>query len=162
MPEIIHASFPQIAAIHKLAHQIWPSAFAQILTSEQIEYMLNWMYSPKSLQKQMEKGHQFLLVGNNGKYVGYCSYEHKKRISKLHKIYLLPEAQGVGLGKTLLQEVIKIARIQNKQRLQLNVNRYNKAVTFYQKAGFKIIKEEDNTIGNGYFMNDYVMELKLE
>jgi ribosomal protein S18 acetylase RimI-like enzyme len=43
----------------------------------------------------------------------------------------------------------------------VNVNRHNKALHFYEKYGFKIIREEDIDIGEGYFMNDYVMELKL-
>jgi ribosomal protein S18 acetylase RimI-like enzyme len=43
----------------------------------------------------------------------------------------------------------------------LNVNRNNKALGFYQKFGFVILREEDIDIGNGYFMNDYIMVCKL-
>ena len=35
------------------------------------------------------------------------------------------------------------------------------SVAFYEKLGFQIIKEEDVDIGNGYFMNDYIMEKLL-
>jgi ribosomal protein S18 acetylase RimI-like enzyme len=45
--------------------------------------------------------------------------------------------------------------------LQLNVNRNNKAIDFYKKHGFEIIREEDNDIGEGFFMNDFVMEKKI-
>lgn len=162
MPDIIHATTDDIPSIHSLAHQIWPSAFTGILTSAQIDYMLEWMYSPQSLKTQMKNGHRFLLLKNGDKYCGYCAFEHQEQLTKLHKIYLLPEVQGTGFGRFLMQEVIKIARNKNQMTIQLNVNRYNKAVIFYKKAGFKIIREEDNDIGNGYFMNDYVMELKME
>jgi ribosomal protein S18 acetylase RimI-like enzyme len=45
--------------------------------------------------------------------------------------------------------------------LLLNVNRNNPTKGFYEKLGFTVIKEEDIDIGNGYFMNDYVMEKKV-
>lgn len=161
MTKISRASFLQIKIIQSLAHQIWPTAFADILSREQIAYMLEWMYAPESLKKQIQNGHQFLLIEFENKYAGFCSFEHQKSVTKLHKIYLLPDIQGMGLGMRLLQEVINLAAIKNQQAIQLNVNRYNKAVSFYEKAGFKIIGVEDNPIGNGYFMNDFVMELKL-
>jgi GNAT superfamily N-acetyltransferase len=78
----------------------------------------------------------------------------------LHKIYVLPQEQGKNLGKDLLEFVIQKVQKAGAQELQLNVNRYNKAVHFYQKQGFTIISKEDIDIGNGYFMNDYVMSLQ--
>jgi ribosomal protein S18 acetylase RimI-like enzyme len=45
--------------------------------------------------------------------------------------------------------------------LELNVNRSNNAVTFYQKFGFTTTSEVDLPIGEGYFMNDYVMQKSL-
>ena len=43
----------------------------------------------------------------------------------------------------------------------LNVNRHNESsIAFYEKIGFRKVYTEDNDIGNGYFMNDYVMEAK--
>ncbi len=161
MTRIIQASTAHIRAIHALAHRIWPLAFADILSKEQIAYMLGWMYAPESLRQQMQKGHQFLVMKEKGRYTGFCSFEHQDKFTKLHKIYLLPQVQGTGRGKTLLQEVINSAKNNNRQAIRLNVNRYNKAVDFYKRAGFGIIKEEDNAIGQGYFMNDFVMELKL-
>src|SRR5699024_844855 len=144
--------------IHNLAHQIWPSTFGKILSSKQLQYMLDWMYSPTSLRSQMKKAHQFLLLKENEKYLGYCSYHQQEATTILQKIYLLPEKQGQGLGKLLLYEVIERAKISGSRHLRLNVNRYNKAVDFYKKEGFRILYQEDNPIGNGFYMNDYVME----
>lgn len=83
-------------------------------------------------------------------------------MTKLHKIYVLPEAQGKGIGKALMEEVIAKAKNKGQLALSLNVNRENKAVAYYKSLGFKIIKTEDILIGNGFFMNDYVMELLLK
>ena len=35
------------------------------------------------------------------------------------------------------------------------------AINFYKKNGFQIIREEDVDIGNGYYMNDYVMSKSI-
>ena len=45
--------------------------------------------------------------------------------------------------------------------MELNVNRYNQAILFYQVQGFKIKEAVDISIGNGFFMNDYIMSKTL-
>jgi ribosomal protein S18 acetylase RimI-like enzyme len=71
---------------------------------------------------------------------------------------LLPETQGKGFGKFMINEVIKIAKSNNQKGIYLNVNKYNTAKFFYEKLGFVISKEEVIDIGNDYVMDDYVME----
>ena len=80
---------------------------------------------------------------------------------KLHKIYALPDQQGKGIGKFIINYISGEIKPIGATALQLNVNRYNKAKGFYEKLGFKVIGEEDIDIGNGYLMNDYIMELGL-
>lgn len=163
MNVIIDCTTDHLTVIHKLAYRIWPTTFGGILTDEQIAYMLNWMYSIPSLQKQLEEGCHFLILKEDENAVGYASYQLNviEGVTKLHKIYLLPSVQGKGLGKLLIMEVIKRAKENKQSFLQLNVNRYNKAAHFYTRLGFQVVKEVNNDIGNGYFMNDYVMELTL-
>ena len=45
--------------------------------------------------------------------------------------------------------------------MHLNVNRNNKALQFYQHLGMEKVAEGDFHIGNGYYMNDYIMGLKI-
>ena len=40
--------------IHKLAWQIFPETYKEILSKEQTEYMMEWMYSLENIRKQME------------------------------------------------------------------------------------------------------------
>ena len=80
---------------------------------------------------------------------------------KLQKIYVMPQNQGKGTGKFVITEILKAITRKGGTSLQLNVNRNNKAKEFYEKLGFAVIREEDNDIGNGYVMNDYVMEKKI-
>ena len=72
-----------------------------------------------------------------------------------------PSQQSNGVGKSLLNFILSEIKSSQSRKLILNVNRHNSAVQFYLKQGFAILKEEDIAIGNGFFMNDFVMELVL-
>lgn len=148
-----------IPIIQQLAQIIWLPTFANILSQLQIEYMLQWMYSEPSLSKQMQEGCIFFIAYEQNFPLGFASWQKLNHSeAKLHKLYVLPEMQGKKVGFALLQKAIALSQENGLQRLILNVNRYNqKAIDFYLRTGFKIEKEEDIHIGNGYFMNDYVM-----
>lgn len=155
----------ELILIQGIAHQTWPSTFAGLLSEAQIDYMLHWMYDLKMLESQLEKGHGFLVAEIEGEAIGFAGYEMNNLEgpkAKLHKLYLLPSSQGKGVGKALLLDVTKRAREAGQKSLVLNVNKYNKkAIDFYLAMGFVTIRQEVNDIGQGYVMDDDVMELAL-
>jgi ribosomal protein S18 acetylase RimI-like enzyme len=158
------ATINDIEAIQKLATIIWPVAYKEILSTEQLNYMLQEFYGLEALKDQMlTKGHQFyILIDEQNNELGFASVsKEENQTFKLQKLYVLPSQQGKNLGKMLLNEAIAYALKNMGKRIILNVNRFNKAILFYQKHGFKIIEEVDIAIGNNYFMNDYVMEQNL-
>lgn len=160
--EIRMADTEDINTIGYLAQQIWPITYKDILSSDQLLYMLNLIYSPSALKKQMTQDHQFLIAEVNKEPVGFASYSlYVHSVYKLHKLYILPELHGRGLGKAILDFISEEVLARGATVLRLNMNRRNKAKDFYEKYGFRIIKEEDVDIGNNYFMNDYVMEKSL-
>jgi ribosomal protein S18 acetylase RimI-like enzyme len=161
MITIEDATREQLPVVQKLAYRIWPGTFNGILSDAQISYMLDRMYSASALEEQCRSGHQFILAKADDRYVGYAAFEMlpSDEEVKLHKIYVLPAMQGRGVGKALISEIAGRMALSGRHILLLNVNRYNRAVSFYEKIGFKIIGEEDNAIGKGFFMNDYVMKL---
>jgi RsiW-degrading membrane proteinase PrsW (M82 family)/ribosomal protein S18 acetylase RimI-like enzyme len=151
-----------IPLIQDLTYKIWPATYKEILTADQIKYMLDITYSEKGLAQQIKQGHEFVILYDGVEAIGFASISLlEPGVFKLHKIYVLPSYQGKGAGKFLLNELIKPMRRSGGTSLLLNVNRNNNAKGFYEKLGFTVIKEEDIDIGNGYFMNDYVMELKF-
>ena len=158
------ANKKDIPVIKKLADIIWPPTFSSILTTNQIQYMLNWMYSNESLTRQMEDGCVLFLAYMDDQPIGFASCQKvSDNEGKLHKLYVLPEMQGKKAGYTLLQEVIRNSVNQGVSILKLNVNRFNQqAIDFYLRTGFSIEKEEDIDIGDGYYMNDYVMQKPLQ
>ncbi|MES2800095.1 MAG: GNAT family N-acetyltransferase [Bacteroidota bacterium] len=155
----------ELHLVQEIAAKTWPSTFAEILSESQIDYMLKMMYSTEVLSRQLSNGHQFLIAFEGNTPLGFAGIELNfpiQKTVKIHKLYVLPQTQGKGIGVLLLNEMKKIAIEDQCNQLLLNVNRFNKATNFYSKYGFEIVKEEDIDIGNGYFMNDYVMEMKIK
>jgi GNAT superfamily N-acetyltransferase len=156
------ADAKDIPLIRELVFKIWPQTYAAILSQDKIDYMLEFMYSESSLEKQMNNGSQFILVYENEEPVGYAAYLPKSpAIYKLDKIYVLQNQQGKGTGKYIINYIIDEIKKKGATALQLQVHRENKARYFYEKQGFVIIDSKDFDIGNGFFMTDYVMEKKL-
>jgi ribosomal protein S18 acetylase RimI-like enzyme len=162
MFEIIPNLDDQFTEVRNIAYEVWPKTYGSILTEAQIEYMLERMYSIPSLQEQANtKNHHFILIRDQNETVGFASYEHNTdslKKTKIHKIYILSSQQGKGTGKALIDYIENQAKVNNDTALFLNVNKNNSAIQFYEKVGFKIIKEEIIDIGNSYVMDDYVME----
>ena len=150
----------ELGRIRQLAHEIWPKVYDYMISSEQIEYMLNWMYSIEKLEEQWEAGCRFYVLEIEGVEAGFFSTELKNNELFLHKLYLNPEFHGKGWGKYLLNQVVQEARDNDLKIIRLTVNRNNTSVKVYQSFGFNIESEADFDIGNGYFMNDYIMTFR--
>jgi GNAT superfamily N-acetyltransferase len=152
--------------IRTIAEKTWWVAYSPILEKEQISFMLDEIYSTRKVASQLTHQTQtylLLLEGEQAKPVAFAAYsprEEDPEVYKLHKLYCLPETQGKGYGKILINAVIDKTFDAGKHMLDLNVNRHNKAKTFYEKIGFAVIYEEDIPIGP-YWMNDYVMRKQL-
>jgi len=154
-----------IPIIQDIAHATWYPTFEGILSEKQIEYMLEMMYSTTSLIEQIQiKKHHFFLVKENEVTLGFISVElnyKNQATAKIHKIYILPANQEKGIGKILMYKAEELAQEYNQKSITLNVNRFNKALGFYEKLGYTNSKIENIEIGNGYLMEDFVLEKHL-
>lgn len=161
MITILDAGLNDIKTIQEITNITWPITYGEILSKEQLDYMLGLFYSEEALAKQIENKEQlFYLISDSESIIGFIGIEHNYKneaITKIHKIYLLPETQGKGIGKKVFDEIQKMALENNSKGLLLNVNRYNTALGFYKKIGFEVVEEVNIEIGNGYLMEDYVM-----
>jgi GNAT superfamily N-acetyltransferase len=168
MITVTAATEHDLSIIREIAYQTWPSTFGEILSTAQIGYMLDMMYSMDALNTQVnEKNHVFLLAQESDSkiYLGFTSYEFDYKgqsKTKIHKIYLLPASQGKGVGRLLIDQVAELASAHGNDTLSLNVNKYNKAVQFYERMGFSTVDTETIDIGNGFIMDDYVMEKPMK
>ena len=143
--------------IRALAEEAWIPTYRSILSEEQLRFMFEEWYSPSGIVRSMEQGQTFVLCVCDATPVGYAAYSLQQgNTAKLNKIYLLPSAKGLGLGRKFLEEIESRVQVMGVHTLLLNVNRYNPAVHFYEACGYRILREEDIPIGD-FWMNDYVM-----
>lgn len=167
MLTIRRATVADIPLIRRLAEEIFPYTYREIHTPEQNEFMMDWMYSAESLHRQMvDEGQVFFIPEEDGCPVGYMSVQTEaEHIYHLQKIYLHPSCQGKGYGRQLFNHAIDYIHHVHPEpcAMRLNVNRYNtRAVCFYHRMGMEKIFEGDFHIGNGFYMTDYILELKVE
>jgi len=149
--------------VFTLSKEIWQENYKEMITQEQIDYMLNMMYNPKRLQQDLNNGYQWEFIYHDNKLAGYLAFviKSEQRVF-LSKIYLKTDTQGLGIGKLALNRVKDYARANNCKSVYLTVNKGNKkGIRAYKKTGFKIIAEEVFDIGNGYIMDDYIFEFKI-
>lgn len=168
--EIRRASNIDLQVIHDMAEFVFRETYKTILSPDQIEYMMDWMYSLANLEKQVSQGHTYYIAWAEDKPQGYLSIRKDSvepdgtEVWHLEKIYVMPPAQGSGLGHLLLETAkqhVMDNKSASKARIELNVNRNNPAVGFYRNQGLRILRQGDFPIGNGYYMNDYIMGLDL-
>ena len=157
--EIRPATEADLPLLRDLAQRIWRECYPGIITHEQIEFMLGWMYSEDEIRRQLRADFTWEIVEENGAAIGFLSFslENDGRV-KLHKMYVLPELQRRGIGQRLLAHVCKCARALGARDVWMQVNKRNeRAIAAYLKAGFRIEREAVCEIGGGFVMDDYLM-----
>ena len=157
-----NASESDVSVIAILAEKIWRKHYITIISQDQIDYMLDKIYSAGSLLQQMKDGHQFFLVFFSDVPVGYLSISSKDDKNYfLHKFYIEVDEHSKGIGTRFLNYII--GTLPAAETIELTVNRQNfKAINFYFKNGFIIREVADFDIGNGYVMNDFIMVKKIK
>lgn len=159
--QILSATETDLPAIAELAGVIWRACYPEIISREQIEFMLLRMYAPDVLCDEMRsQGIHFFRLLVDGQIAGFASIGPTKTASemKLHKLYLLPELHGRGFGSRLLKHCAVEAHRLGARRLILAVNKRNaKAIAAYQRNGFTIAESVVTDIGNGFVMDDFIM-----
>ena len=155
------AGAADISLLRDLAQRIWRACYPSIISAEQIEFMLEWMYSEEQIRKEIAEGVTWEVIENEQREtVGFLAFhlEPDNRV-KLNKLYVLPEIQGKGIGFAALRHVCESAAKLGARAVWMQVNKGNhRAVGAYKKAGFHIAEEAVFDIGNGFVMDDYLME----
>ena len=167
MVEYNRAGLDELLKIQKIAYETWPNTFGQIISKKQLNYMLDLIYNEDSLKEQIvNKGHNFILAEEDSHSLGFTSYEiffNSEPVLMIHKIYILPSAQGFGIGTKFLNLLSEIATLNNNSQLRLKVYFKNyKAISFYEKYGFKNFGTETTNIGNNYSTLDNIMVKELK
>ena len=152
-----------IRSIRNLARVTFPATYSSIISAEQIDFMMDMMYSETVLRRELEEGVTYLMLLADETPAGFVSFgkQDDEGLFHLHKIYLLPDFQGLGYGREMFLKAEQEMRAQGARAFELNVNRHNKALDFYKKMGMSIDRSGDFDIGGGFYMNDYIMRKEL-
>lgn len=162
--QIKQAELRDIPIIQEIARQSWYSTYQGILTLEQIQFLLTHWYSSESLTNEIQKRqHKHYLLFEDNLPVGFFAYhpnEHKAKHLRLSRIYLIPEKQRRGYGRSILSFLEEEASKLNCQAIELNVSQENQAVGFYKRMGFEVKRDEIVQIGP-YTFHDHIMVKEL-
>lgn len=161
---IRYGNSEDIPQIQQIAERTWRNVYRTILSQQQLDYMLQRIYSTAALMELFSlEVQKFRILFDGDQAKGFLAYglrDDDSSTYKIHKLYVLPETQGKGFGRMLIEDAKEKALADGIAVLDLNVNRFNPAKSFYERMGFSVLGEEDVPVGP-YWMNDYVMRMNL-
>lgn len=162
--ELIKVSQNEITNLANLCSEIWHEYWPCILTPEQIDYMVEKFQSEKAIGEQIKHDNYtyYFIIANDEK-AGYIGISEKTDYLFLSKLYIKKEFRHQGIGKQAFEEIKRICEKLGYTKIRLTVNKYNQnTIDAYLKYGFKVIDEDVTDIGQGFVMDDYIMEYKIQ
>lgn len=152
-----------IASVAALADEIWHEHYKAILPADQIDYMVKQFQSPSAIAAQIRGGYEYNLLVCDGTPVGYLGFNVENDRLFLSKLYILKEHRGHRHASNSLAFLAERCIARKLNTIWLTVNRYNTdSIAVYRKMGFQVVRSQISDIGNGYVMDDYVMEMNFE
>ena len=150
----------EIPVLAALADAIWHEYFPCILTEEQIDYMVDRFQSEHAMREQVsDHGYRYYFIESDGMVIGYTGIVPEGDRLFISKVYLKKEHRGKGLGTQALKSIFSICEDEGFKSAYLTVNKGNqKAITAYERNGFRTVRSQVTDIGKGFVMDDYVME----
>ena len=152
----------QAIIVAELASEIWNEYYINIISKKQIDYMLTTFQSLESIQSQIESGSEYYIIYDEKTPVGYLSFQKQDDHIFLSKLYIKFTARNKGIGKKALNLVKAKCKNKKIKSIRLTVNKHNyPAIDIYKRRGFKTIDSVETDIGEGFIMDDYILELKI-
>lgn len=153
-----------IERTESLAKSIWQHHYLSIIGQAQLDYMLDKYQSTTAIQQQLNEGYLYYLARYNDTFAGYLALVPDTAKSRLmiSKIYVDSTIRGAGVGSTMFEYSKQKANDLGLETIWLTVNIHNSnSIEWYLKQGFQKVDEVKADIGNGYFMEDYILEFRL-
>jgi len=150
----------QVAAVARMAHQVWNEHYVPLIGQAQVDYMVAKFQSPEAMQAQIDAGYEYFQIRQAGNDIGYAAIRHDAADSRvfISKLYVLAAHRKHGAGRQTLELIERMARERGATHVWLTVNKANPSVQAYRRLGFEIVEAMVVDIGDGYVMDDYKME----
>lgn len=153
----------QVAEVARMAREVWDEYYVPLIGRAQVDYMVRKFQTAEALQAQIDSGHEYFHISQDGRAIGYAAIRHDAAEARLFisKLYVLAAHRKSGAGRQTLAELERIARERGATHLWLTVNKGNPSVRAYERWGFTIAEAIVMDIGGGFVMDDYRMEKAL-
>ncbi len=154
-----------ILTVATLAQNIWHEHYDSIIGVAQVNYMLEKFQSATAVEQQKAEGMTYKIALWDNVPVGYYAVRKEPEAGKifLSKVYIDKGYRGKGIATVMLRDILDIAQEAGLTKIYLTVNRNNRnSIAVYEKMGFRKVDEVKADIGNGFVMDDYIMEQEIE
>ena len=159
------ATIKDVAEINRMACEVFPETYKDILSDEQMEFMMGCMYSTETLSKQIEeKGYIYFIAYFGKEPMGYVSIQPEGAdLFHLHKIYVLPRYQKYNIGSKLFEKAVEVISEMHPQpcTMEMNINRSNASLAVQEHLAMKKPYLGDPHLANGVYMNDYIVAINV-
>ena len=160
--EIIRVDENLIGETSAFAKDTFITYYNDLIGNAQAVYMADLFLSEEAIKELIGKGAIFKIVKENDEIIGFFEYQKEGNRVFLSKLYAAEGKRGMGLGRIMFEDVVSYARENNLDSIYLTVNKGNTpSYNIYLHLGFRVIDAIVNDIGNGYVMDDYIMEYKV-
>lgn len=154
-----------VLSVSAMADEIWHEHYDKLIGSEQVDYMVEKFLSPDALCEQINDGAEYFLISHLYTFAGFAGVVENKEDKSLFlsKLYIHEESRGKHISTEMINKFVELAKLRGLDKIWLTCNRNNtRTIDIYKHFGFEIVREECTDIGNGYVMDDYIMEMKIK
>jgi len=149
--------------ISAMAKEICFKYYNPIVDNSLVKYYVETFQSEEAIHRQIEKeGYIYSFIIHNDEKVGYYSVRAENDHLLMSKLYLKEECRGKGLGSKAIDDILDYGHSIGMNCVYLHVNKNNiPSINIYKSKGFEIVKYDDSEIGDGFRLDDYIMEYRF-
>lgn len=156
----------------KAADEIWHEYWPPLIGAEQTDYMVDSFQSRTAIERDMaEHAYEYWLLyaseeeggapGEGERLVGYTGGHVESETNRffISKIYLYAAERGKHFATRVIEHYVTLCRARGLSAMYLTVNKHNElGVRAYKGNGFEVIDAVETDIGEGFIMDDFIME----
>ncbi len=157
-----------IERLAKLAHEIWFEYWPAHIGEAQTRYMVERFQTAEAIRRDMASSayeYWFVLAPDDGRVVGYTGGHAEPKTGRffISKIYLRACERGLHFASGVIAFYEDLCRKRGLRAMYLTVNKGNVlGIRAYKGNGFKVIDAVETDIGQGFVMDDYIMEKRVD
>ena len=151
-----------------LADEIWHEYWPALIGDAQTDYMVENFQSLEAIERDMREHayeYWFMRAEDDGRIAGYTGGRVEPETNRffISKVYLRAEERGKGFASRAIAFYERLCLERGLDAMYLTVNKQNDlGIRAYLGKGFETIDAVETDIGNGFVMDDYIMEKHVE